>query len=301
MRSSESSSGSGALRYVPGPGTPAIQAVGAGLVNESYRVDRGEASYSLRVPAAHAAELGLDREWECRVLELAVAAGLAPIVERCAPREGILVARWVHGRAWTREDVRGGQNIDRIAALVRRIHALPVPHSPRRMSPATWIAHYCAALKRHGGGEPPGLQPLVRSHLAGLGKLTPPGAVLCHSDLHPQNLIEGDRGLILLDWEYAHVSEPWWDLAGWICNNDLGPDFAQGLLAGYLDRRATASEAERLRLLVWLYDYVCLLWSELYSRLRPADAVNGTADRARLLAQRLACESGSRAGEVPAH
>ncbi len=290
-----------ALRHVPGSGTPVIQAMGAGLVNESYRVDRGGRSYSLRVPTAHAAELGLDREWECRVLQSAAAAGLAPVIERCAPHEGILVARWVQGRSWTPEEVRRGQNIDRIATLMRRIHALTALHGPRRMSPADWIAHYCAALERHGGIEALELQPLVRRHLAALGKLNPPAAVLCHSDLHPQNLIEGDRGLILLDWEYAHVSEPWWDLAGWICNNDLGPDSAQRLLTGYLDRRATAFEAERLGLLVWLYDYVCLLWSELYSRLRPADAANGMADRARLLAQRLACESGGRAGEVPAH
>jgi thiamine kinase len=290
-----------ALRYVPGPGTPAIQAIGVGLVNESYRVDRGERSYSLRVPAAHAAELGLDREWECRVLEGAGALALAPVIERCAPREGILVARWAHGHSWTPGEVRRAENIDRIAMLVRRIHALAVPLGPRRMSPATWIAHYCTALRRRGGAEPLELQPLARSHLAALAELTPHGAVLCHSDLHPQNIIEGDRGLVVLDWEYAHVSEPWWDLAGWICNNDLGPETGQLLFVRYLDRQATASEAGHLRLLVWLYDYVCLLWCELYLRLRPAGAANGTAARAQLLAQRLAGESGSRAGEVPAH
>jgi thiamine kinase-like enzyme len=290
-----------ALRYVPGAGTPAIQAVGLGLVNESYRVQRGERSYSLRVPAAHAVELGLDREWECRVLEGAAAACLAPVIECCVPREGILVARWAHGRSWTPEEVRRAENIDRIALLVRRIHALGVPHSPRRMGPAGWIMHYCAALRRHGGAEPLDLQPLVRQHLAAHAGVTPHAPVLCHSDLHPQNLIEGDRGLVLLDWEYAHVSEPWWDLAGWICNNDLGPSSGRLLLARYLDRPPTASEAEQLRLLVWLYDYVCLLWCELYVRLRPAGAVNGTAARAHLLAQRLTAESGGRAAEVPAH
>jgi thiamine kinase len=286
-----------ALRYVPGAGTPDIQAVGVGLVNESYRVERGERSYSLRVPAAHAVQLGLDREWECRVLEGAEAAALAPVIECCVPREGILVARWVQGHSWSAEEVRRAENIDRIAMLVRRIHAL-MPHSPRRMSPATWITHYCAALRRRGGAEPLELQTLARKHLAAYAELRPHAPVLCHSDLHPQNIIESDRGLVLLDWEYAHVSEPWWDLAGWICNNDLGPNPGRLLLARYLDRQPTASEAGRLRLLVWLYDYVCLLWCELYVRLRPA---GGTAERAQLLAQRLAAESGGRAGEVPAH
>jgi thiamine kinase-like enzyme len=275
--------------------------MGAGLVNESYRVERGALAYSLRVPASHAAELGLDREWECRVLEGAAAADLAPVIERCAPREGILLAHWVHGRSWTPEQVRRAENVERMAVLLRRIHALAVPHGPRRMSPATWIAYYGAGLRRHGGAEPHELQPLVRPRLAALAEPTPHQLVLCHSDLHPQNLIECDRGLVLLDWEYAHVSEPCWDLAGWICNNDLDVDFGQSLFASYLGRLPTASEAARLRLLVWLYDYVCLLWSELYARLRPAGATNGTAARAQLLAQRLVCESGGRAGEVPAH
>ncbi len=45
--------------------------------------------------------------------------------------------------------------------------------------------------------------------------------VVCHSDLHPMNLICGAESLILLDWEYAHVADPLWDLAGWSANNDL--------------------------------------------------------------------------------
>jgi aminoglycoside phosphotransferase (APT) family kinase protein len=277
-----------ALRYVPGPGTLAIDRIGAGLVNESYRVARGSRVYSLRVPASHAVELGLDRAWECRVLERAAAAGLAPVVERCEPREGILVARWVDGRSWTPAEVRRAENIEGIAQLARRIHALPMPQGARAMSPSAWIAQYHAALRRHGGGERLELGSAVQARLAALAELPPPRSVLCHSDLHPQNVIAGNHGLLLLDWEYAHVAEPWWDLAGWIGNNDLSSDSRQLLLASYLNRQSTATEAARLQLLVWLYDYVCLLWSELYLKLRPGIAADGIAARTQLLTQRLA-------------
>ena len=221
-----------ALRYVPGEGAIVIEPLGAGLVNESYRVARGGRRYSLRVPAPHAAELGLDRGWECRVLERAAAAGIAPVVECCEPREGILVTRWVEGRAWTSAEVRRAAEH---RAAWRNSHGAftrcPCPQGARMMSPAAWIAYYQEALIRHGA-RTPGIRCSTRgrrsscnrqatARLAALAASPPLAPVLCHSDLHPQNVVVGDHGLVLLDWEYAHVSEPLWDLAGWICNNDL--------------------------------------------------------------------------------
>jgi thiamine kinase-like enzyme len=121
--------------------------------------------------------------------------------------------------------------------------------------------------------------------------------VLCHSDLHPLNLVDcaatlDSRGtLILLDWEYAHASDPLWDLAGWSANTDLERELQQDLLAQYLGRAPAPDEQLRLRRLAWLYDYVCLLWSELYLNLHGAGkagtAEEGVAARARLLATRL--------------
>ena len=290
-----------ALRYVPGEGAIAIDPLGAGLVNESYRVARGGRLYSLRVPAAHAAEFGLDRGWECRVLECAAAAGIAPLVECCDPCQGILVMRWAGGRAWTVPEVRRAENIDSVAQLARRIHALPAPQGARIMSPAAWIAYYQEALIQHAAdtGYPPidgrrslDLRSRATGSLAALTASPPLAPVLCHSDLHRHNVVVGEHGLILLDWEYAHVSEPLWDLAGWICNNDLNEDSRQLLLARYLDRGPTSPEAARLKRLVWLYDYVCFLWCELYSKLRPGGAGEGIFARGQLLAERLEHGSG---------
>ena len=73
-----------ALRFVPGSGEAHLQPLRAGLVNRSYRVVRDARSFVLRLERAAAAP-GVDRAWECRVLRLAAAAGLAPApVSRCA-------------------------------------------------------------------------------------------------------------------------------------------------------------------------------------------------------------------------
>jgi thiamine kinase-like enzyme len=121
------------------------------------------------------------------------------------------------------------------------------------------------------------LQATAARQLAALAALPSVNPVVCHSDLHTLNLIDRGHSLVLLDWEYAHASDPLWDLAGWSANNDLEDEFKHELLASYTRRPPTRNEYLRLQLLCWLYDCVGLLWSELYSNLhaRPGVAVPG--------------------------
>jgi thiamine kinase-like enzyme len=278
-----------ALRWVPGAGPVTLEPLAAGLLNESYRVERSGRVYSMRL-AADVLELGVDREWECKVLQCAAQAGLAPVIACCEPSRGILVAEWTSGRAWAAEELRQPGNIRALTGLLRRVHALQIPKPARIMSPAAWIVHYGGAATRRAAARA-GMQPAVSAGLRGaadarleeLAEMPSARSVLCHSDMHRLNLAAGER-LVLLDWEYAHVSDPYWDLAAWIANNDGTASFAADVLADYLERPAVGHESERLRLLTWLYDYVCLQWSELYLTQRPGEEVSA---RAELLALRL--------------
>jgi aminoglycoside phosphotransferase (APT) family kinase protein len=162
------------------------------------------------------------------------------------------------------------------------------------MSPAQWIEYYAGAgIERAGVVAGPALRGAAGERLAALAVL--PGRrdpVICHSDLHTFNLIDSGHALVLLDWEYAHAADPLWDLAGWSANNDLEDGLTQELLAAYLGRAPTRPESMRLRLLSWLYDYICLMWSELYldprREGRPGGELRGEiSGRAALLAARL--------------
>jgi len=291
-----------ARRYVPGVGAVALERLGRGLVNESYRVTRDGRRYSLRTPAATHVPIGVDRDWECRVLSAASAAGIAPQIECCEPRRGVLVARWEEGTALSLAQARRPATSARVAALARRVHAVVVPGKARIMRPADWIEHYRAAVPRThelAAGDLR-LQAEVGRRLAALEASPATADVLCHSDLHPGNLVASGRGLVLLDWEYAHVSEALWDIAGWACNTDLAPAAGNALLASYLGRAAAREEERRLADLAWLYDYVCLLWSEVYCGATDASD-RLILERGRALAARLARQAGGEAGELPAN
>jgi thiamine kinase-like enzyme len=294
-----------ALRFAPGGGPVQVQPMARGLVNESFLVRRDGRRFVMRVATNRSTDLGQDREWECRVLACAAKAGLAPSIECCEVPDGVLISEWVECRSWTPEEVGLPDNVAAMAKLLRRVHALPVPEPARMMNPAAWVRHYTVGLTGHGPEISHRSRALRRSadtRLAQLSGAAP--AVLCHSDLHRFNVAVGPgprERLLLLDWEYAHVADPYWDLAGWAANNDWTGASATGWLAAYLGRPALPEEAGRLFLWMWLYDYVCLLWSELYLGRDPDESTRGVQERGETLCARLSSAPGSRAGEVPAH
>ena len=271
----------------PGEGPVTVEPLGAGLLSDTYRVKRDGASYTLKIASQQGFELGADPAWEVRLLEQAGAAGVAPAVAYCDPGRKVLLTRWAAGRPWTVEEANEPASLERIAQLLRRVHALEVAGPPHSLSPVRWVEIYAASLAQRGvdAGDP-ALRAAATAHLRQLDEWVPVPQVVCHSDLHALNLIEQANALILLDWEYAHIADPLWDLAGWSANNDLDAASQWRLLGDYGGRSPLAEDWRRLRLNLWLYDYVCLLWSKLYLSAR-REAGSEMAERARLLDARL--------------
>lgn len=272
---------------VPGSGSIDLKALGAGPISETYRVVRDGVAYTLKIAVEHHLDLRLDLPWEVRVLEGAASAGLAPRLVYCDLDGAVLLSRWAEGRSWVSHEAAAPANLERIAELLRRVHALAVPMPARQVTPLQWIEIYAEALtRRPSGSSDPALRSAALSRFQALHRLPRAAGVVCHSDLHVMNLIQDDDSLILLDWEYAHVTDPLWDLAGWCANNDFEAEMQRRLLTRYLGNAPIPSQWQRFRLLLALYDYVCLLWSQLYLTVR-GEGADGIAERARLLDARL--------------
>jgi thiamine kinase-like enzyme len=270
---------------VPGTGGVRLERLSEGLVHESFRVSRAGSEYSLRLPIADAAAIALNRAWEAELLQIAAGAQLAPVVRYDDELRGILLCDWVEGHTWDAE-IEGDAGIARIAEALRSIHALPAPLPVHAMSPADWVRHYDSLSGVAGSKH----RSAAAKRLTEWTALPAAAGVVCHGDLHALNLLQTGDSLLLLDWEYAHVNEPFWDLAGWCANGDLNDSDRRRLLDDYLGHPATAEQRRRLGLLIWLYDFICLQWSLLYlSRGRqgaPTPAAS-IAARAALLDARL--------------
>ena len=78
--------------------------------------------------------------------------------------------------------------------------------------------------------------------------------VPCHCDYQPTNLVFDGEKLFVLDWEYAGMNDPFYDIA---CYGNAGLDKALSLLEAYVGHEPTAEE---LRRLYYHRAFQCLQW-----------------------------------------
>jgi thiamine kinase len=81
---------------------------------------------------------------------------------------------------------------------------------------------------------------------------------LCHNDVHHLNVVDDGR-LWLIDWEYAGIGDPYFDLASVCSYHGFGEELRVALLRAYLGVVPTAA-LERLQQMCWLFDYIRDLW-----------------------------------------
>lgn len=255
-----------ALALVPGlegGATPlAVERLPDGTVNDVYRVDTAEGSFVLRVDGAEWRRPGVDRGREAVLHGTAAAAGLAPPIVCMRADRGVLVTEFLPGRMWSADDFRDPGQLAQLGERLGRLHALAAPRvasfdplglartyvaaATRRAKP-TWFATRAAC--EHVLRE---LDAAVQQVAAAARR-----PVIVHGDLMHTNLLQGER-LWLLDFEYAQVSDPLYDVGCVLAYYPAARPHAAALLAAACPgARMTPAELEAAtyvhRALAWLW------------------------------------------------
>ena len=83
--------------------------------------------------------------------------------------------------------------------------------------------------------------------------------VPCHNDTVPENFIVNDRGdAYLIDWEYAGMNDPSWDIASYILESRLNEEAIEFILQDYYGQRPGSEEILKIKCYMVAQD---LLWS----------------------------------------
>jgi thiamine kinase-like enzyme len=239
-----------------------------GLTNLNYRVRGGPVDDVLRVTGP-AELLGADREAEYAATTLAAGLDLAPLVVTFLRPERMLITRFVDGRGIEPAELRAPAMLHRVGLALRRLHEAPAVSAT--FSPFAILERYAEAARGLGVPEPDEL-PWARELAARLHRLRDdaPGPCLCHNDLLNANfLLEGER-LRIVDWEYAGMGDPYFDLANFSSNHDLDEDDDMRLLEAHFGS-AGPSELARLRLMRVLSDLREAMWGVVQQGLRTTD------------------------------
>ncbi len=254
-----------------------IEPFDTGLTNQCYLVQAGDKRCVLRLNAKNSRVLGLDRVNEAVALRHAEEAGLGAPIVYCSPQQGVLVTLFVEGRQWTETQAQTSFNIERLANLLKQVHALPV--TTKALDPRRVTDHYWKGVRDQFVVIPPRFQAL-RQKMERLMLATQtdyPQRCFCHNDIVCANIIDAGDRLFLLDWEYAAMGDPLFDLAVVVHNQQLNEQQLQYLLECYLGYINSSVRRQFLSNYA-IYIYIDMLWYWFQSASHPGQGYATTAE-----------------------
>ena len=243
-----------ALKAIPGFADARMEEqLSDGPTNASYLLEQAGAQYVLRLDKPDAVKLGLNRSNEKQVCQVVADAGLAPEPLYFDPAAGIYLRRYLPGRSWVDSDLDSPGKLERLARLLRELHGLaPVGAT---FEPLAAARRYAAQLGSEQSrailGQAENLMQQINAD-----SMVP---ALCHNDLVCHNVLEGER-LLLIDWEYAGIGDPFFDLAVVVQHHGLDEKSMHDFLRAYLERSTSDREIKHLQLQCNFYNGLLELW-----------------------------------------
>jgi thiamine kinase-like enzyme len=241
-----------------------LTALSGGITNRNFRVDAtGTADrWVIRLAGNDTHLLGISREVEHAATVAAAGVGVGPEVTAFIRPEGYLVTRFIVGTPVTDEAVHRPETLRRVAGSLRRIHdgpAIPGLFVPLRIADA-----YRALALARGVTIPPeyDLAAAVGRRIEMALLADPIELRPCHNDLLNANFIDDGARIRIIDWEYAGMGDPFFDLGNFSINHELTAEEDAILLTAY-DGEVRERRLARLTLMRVVSDFREAMWGVL--------------------------------------
>ena len=232
-----------------------VEALRGGITNHNFKVVVDGDVLVLRIGGKNTSLLGIDREHEHEAALMAARLGIGPEVVRFA--DGMLVTRFVDGEV-------GRADPATVGALLRRLHG--APPIAGRFDSFRVVEGYAAIATGHGRPLPgfySRAQELARRIEA---RRAASPVVTCHNDLLAANFIDDGERTWIVDWEYAGMGDPFFDLANFAVNNGLDEDGENTLLEAY-----GSTDTRALTLMRFMSDFREAMWGVVQQAISELD------------------------------
>ena len=249
-----------------------LTALSGGITNRNFliAVRGGDERYVIRLAGNDTHLLGISREVEHAATVAAAGVGVGPEVVAFIRPEGYLVTRFIEGQPVSLEEVRQPVTLRRVADSIRRVHGGPA--IPGLFVPLRIVEAYRALASERGVAIPPAYE---RAREAGRRieaalLATPLEPRPCHNDLLNANFIDDGERIRIVDWEYAGMGDPYFDLGNFSINHELTPDADEVLLEAYAGEVSAPARA-RVALMRVVSDFREAMWGVLQQGISELD------------------------------
>ena len=251
------------------PGRPiTLEPLDGGITNRNWRVEVPDGVFVLRVSGKDTNLLGIDRRSEHAASLVAASVGVGPHVEGFLQPEECLVTRFIEGRPIAIEDMRTPRRVEQVATTLRKLH--DGPSIPGRFDSFEVVESYRRIAEERGVRPPRAYEGAKAQadeimHARGPQHLRP-----CHNDLLNANFIDDGSTIRIVDWEYAGMGDPFFDLANFSVNHEFESEHGEALLESYLGT-PSAQDRAALELMRFMSDFREAMWGVVQQSISELD------------------------------
>ena len=247
-----------------------VEKLAGGLTNVNLKVTTADATVVVRIPQPGSELLLIDRRTEHLNSRAAATAGVGAPVVQYVEDPGLLVVGFVEGTTFTDDDLRRSENVSKVAAACRQLHA-----GPRFVNDFDMfeVQHtYLRSVRERGFRLPPRYldfeYKVEQIHRAFASR--PTATVPCNNDLLAGNFIDDGTKLWLIDYEYSGNNDACFELGNLWSEPNLPVEQLEALVEAY-DGRLLRHRVARARLWGLMAKYGWTLWGSIQDSVSTID------------------------------
>jgi thiamine kinase-like enzyme len=270
------------LSALLGPRQGGVRPLEGGITNRNFRVNFGGTDYVVRLPGKDTGLLGIDREAERLATKKAAELRLGPKVAAMLDQPPCLVTCFVESREVTAEELRQPACLDEVANGLRSFHQSGL-ELPTDFFVSEIVSDYLEIARGRGAEQPEAFREAydcARKVVKAVRRNPDHQPQPSHNDLLTANFLHDGERLVIVDWEYAGMGDPFFDLGNFAVNNELGDAEEERLLEAYFGEPGTPRRKAALKLFRFMSDFREAMWGVVQTTVSDLDFdFHGYADK----------------------
>ncbi len=230
-----------------------IQELSDSITSTSYLLKYLDQKYVLRIDKSFDQGVIPDRVNELKILEYLDKNHLCNKLVHADLDKGLLLTEFIEAIEWSDKDINKTNNIIKLAFTLKVIHTL---------TPKAQAFDLLSGVRRYAETLQTEISKKWANEIISLySECENRPAVLCHNDLHSGNIIESDK-LIFIDWEYAGLGNPLFDVSSILQYHQLSDTRTELFLNAYCGE-VSQREREDIQRFKSIQDRLLALWLSL--------------------------------------